>query len=229
VRTFVDQVLALHRALDAAGVGHGFGGAVALAFAVLEPRNTDDIDVNICVPVEEAAAVLACLPAEVDRSEADVAAVRSQGQVRLRWHDERTPVDLFFPQHAFHDEVAAEITTVPFAGTGIPIISATHLTVFKALFDRAKDWPDIQAMLQAGTVDVPRALAWVQTLLGADAPQLARLRELAVAAGRPGARRPTGRGPTDGIPGPDEPGAHEPGADEPGAEMARPPVRWPTG
>lgn len=168
VTTFVDQVLAVHRSLEQAGVPHGFGGAVALAFAVLEPRSTDDIDVNVCLPVSEVGRVLAALPDEVVHGPEDEEAVRRDGQVRLRWREQRTPVDLFFPQHAFHDEVAAETVAVPFAGTAIPVISATHLTVFKALFNRAKDWPDIAAMLQAGTVDVERALRWVEALLGAD-------------------------------------------------------------
>ena len=37
----------MHAALAEAGIGHGFGGAIALAYAVDEPRATVGIDLNI--------------------------------------------------------------------------------------------------------------------------------------------------------------------------------------
>jgi hypothetical protein len=145
---------------------------------VLDPRATDAVDVDISVPVSEASPVFRHLPAAVAWENADVEQVRQHGQVRLRWAPDRTPLDLFFPQHRFHDAVAAAVKGVPFAGITLPIISATHLTVFKCLFNRSRDWPDIEAMLVAGSVDVAEATAWVGELLGEDALQLARLRGL---------------------------------------------------
>jgi hypothetical protein len=68
----------------------------------------------------------------------------------------------------------------PFRHVTIPVITATDLTVFKTLFDRTKDWADIESMLQAGAVDVPEARRWVETILGDDhhgAIRLARLAE----------------------------------------------------
>ena len=45
---------------------------------------------------------------------------------------------------------------VEFEGTRIPILGADELALFKAMFDRTQDWADIEAMVAAGTVDVPR-------------------------------------------------------------------------
>jgi len=35
-----DQLLAVHDGLDAAGIPHAIGGAIALGYCVLEPRGT---------------------------------------------------------------------------------------------------------------------------------------------------------------------------------------------
>jgi hypothetical protein len=174
--TFAERILLLHRALDSAGVGHGFGGAVALAYYVEEPRATRDIDLNVSVPAEESARVMAALPAGIDVPETSTEVVTSDGQIRLWWDGPSgIPIDIFFPQHAFHEEVAREIHSVPFLGTEIPVIAATHLTVFKSLFNRPRDWPDIAAMVAAGTVDGAAALGWVQALVGAESAPYQRL------------------------------------------------------
>lgn len=130
------------------------------------------------------------------------ATIVADGQIRLWWDGrDGVPVDLFFPQHPFHDEVERATTLVPFENGTIPIISATHLTVFKCLYNRAGDWPDVAAMLEAGTVDTAVALDWVGTLLGEDSAPYLKLAELVVTA-RAG------------------------GLDAPGSEMERPRVDW---
>ncbi|HEX5268589.1 MAG TPA: hypothetical protein VFW24_17625 [Acidimicrobiales bacterium] len=178
--TFAERILILHEALDSARIGHGFGGAVALAYYVEEPRATRDVDVNVCVPTDESARVLAAMPTGVAVPDAAGEVVGRDGQIRLWWDGESgIPVDIFFPQHAFHGEVEQDIHPVPFLGTEIPVISATHLTVFKALFNRPRDWPDISAMLQAGSVDTEAALGWVERLLGPESAPYERLTVLA--------------------------------------------------
>jgi len=191
--TFAERILILDRALDEGGIGHGFGGAVALAYYVQEPRATRDIDINIASPTEEAEAVLALMPDGIEVSPDAGDVVRRDGQVRL-WWDGPTgiPVDLFFPQHEFHRQVERDTGPVPFLDRTIPIISATHLAVFKALFNRGRDWPDIEAMLAAGSVDAEAALGWVARLVGPDSGPFARLETL-VEATAPG--EGTGRPP----------------------------------
>jgi hypothetical protein len=174
--SLVDKIVAVDDALRAADVPHAFGGALALAFHVEEPRATRDIDVNVFAPSGRAREVFDAMPVGVDWSEDDVKAVERVGQVRVFWDD--NPVDLFFSTHAFHDQAEAEIVQVPFAETTIPVLGATELTVFKAFFNRTKDWADIEAMLDADTVDVHRAMGWLVDLLGPDDERLARLRDL---------------------------------------------------
>ncbi len=45
--SLVESIVALEAGLDAARIPHAFGGALALAFHIEEPRGTRDIDVNV--------------------------------------------------------------------------------------------------------------------------------------------------------------------------------------
>ena len=171
-----DKILAIDGALRDAHVPHAFGGALALAFHVEEPRGTRDIDVNVFCPPTSAAATFAALPAEVAWSDGDLRAVERDGQVRLFWDE--TPVDVFFSTAAFHDQAEAHARVVPFAGSTIPILGADELLVFKAFFDRRKDWADIEEIVRAGSADVHQAMGWLVDLLGAEDERVGRLRDL---------------------------------------------------
>jgi pimeloyl-ACP methyl ester carboxylesterase len=163
--SLVEQVAAIATALDDHSVSWAFGGAIALAYATREPRGTRDIDVNVFVPAESAAAVF--------RSAADIAAAHRDDQVRLYWED--TPVDVFFAADSFHGDVAQRCRVVPFAGTTIRVLCPEDLAVFKALFDRPKDWVDIATMADAGAVDVGLAASRLEQLIPGD-DRVARLR-----------------------------------------------------
>jgi hypothetical protein len=171
-----EMVLALEQSLSRAQIPHAFGGALALAYHIVEPRGTRDIDVNCFVPTTNARAVFEVLPDGVIWSGADVTEVERSGQVRIFWDD--TPVDMFFTNHPFHEHTALNVETVPFAGAMIPVLGADELAVFKAFFDRTKDWADIEAMVDAGTVDLHAVIGWIVDLLGVDDPRLERLRRL---------------------------------------------------
>lgn len=172
----LEKVLTLHAALAAEDIGHAFGGALALALHVQQPRGTVDIDVNIHRPTDRATEVLAALPEGVARAAADLAAIERDGQVRLWWG--RTPVDLFFPQHLLHRVVAGRTVRMPLGDGEVPVLSATDLTTFKALFNRTKDWADIEEMVAFGTPDIAESLAWLEEILGPEDPRLARLRSV---------------------------------------------------
>jgi hypothetical protein len=166
-----DKILAIDSAL--AAVPHAFGGALALAYHA-EPRATVDIDVNLFVPAEEADRVLTPL-AElgVDVTDAAPSAVRD-GQVRVMWG--HTPIDLFFSYDRFHDAVDRDAVEVPFADRTIRVLSAEHLAVCKVIFDRPKDWIDIDAMLAFGTLaDTAEVLRWVGRVVGDDDPRYDRI------------------------------------------------------
>ena len=150
-----DRLLAVHAALDTADIPHAIGGAIALAYCTAEPRATRDLDVNVFVEVSAATKVLDALPAGVQWSAADLAVIVRDGQVRLWWED--TPVDLFFDVSDFHVEVPLTVRQVPFEGQHIPVLGCDELVVFKAMFNRTKDWADIEAMVETGSVDMVSA------------------------------------------------------------------------
>jgi hypothetical protein len=174
--TLAERVLLLDRAL--ATIPHAFGGALALAYYA-EPRATVDIDLNLFIPVERFEEVAAPLT-ELGASASDPAVaelVRRDGQARVMW--DATPLDLFFAYDAFHDAAARAIRTVPFADASIPILAAEHLIVCKAVFNRSKDWVDIDAMLAADVaVDVAEILRWVARVAGDTDPRYERLASL---------------------------------------------------
>ncbi len=190
---FTDRVKQIHAALEQHAVSHAFGGAIALIYAVEHPRLTYDIDLNIAVDTARVESVLKALPADLAWSEADKDAVVRDGQVRLHW-GENLPVDLFFPQHEFHRVVAARTRVVTFDREPLPVISPTDLTVFKSLFNRTKDWADIEAMLEAGSVDTADALSWVRVIVGEDHPSFESLSRTVERFDR------NGEGGTDGDP-----------------------------
>lgn len=173
----VEKVVALHDALDLAAIGHAFGGALALAYCTLDPRGTSDIDCNLFVASSRGRAALEALPAGVEIPAATDAVIVRDGQVRLWW--EGTPLDLFFDYHPIHEQAAAGTRLVPFAGTELPVLGCRELVVFKAFFDRTKDWADIEAVAAAGNLDATAVREQLVELLGEDDHRVARLDHLA--------------------------------------------------
>jgi hypothetical protein len=175
------KVIAIHEALNAAKVPHAIGGALALAYYA-EPRATIDVDINVFVPTERWPKVRDALSPLGVNVDADIAALDRDGQARLWW--DRNPVDLFFSYDPFHDEMQRAARRVPFADTTIPILSPEHLAVCKAMFDRPKDWLDIEQILVAtDPLDLPEIEAWLETMIGEDNPRMKRLREILVGLG----------------------------------------------
>ncbi len=172
-----EKVVAIHAALAEAKVPHAIGGALALAYYA-EPRATVDVDVNVFVTTEGWPQVREALsPLGID-SEVDLAALERDGQVRLWW--DRNPVDLFFSYDPFHDAMRGAARRVPFAETTIPILSPEHLTVCKAMFDRPKDWLDIeQIMVATSPYDLGEAETWLRAMVGEETQRFQRLREIA--------------------------------------------------
>ncbi|MBA3867320.1 MAG: hypothetical protein H0X42_13425 [Solirubrobacterales bacterium] len=172
------KVIAIHEALESARVPHAIGGALALAYYA-EPRATIDVDINVFVATERWPRVRDALePLGVDVA-LEVAALERDGQARLWW--DRNPVDLFFSYDPFHEEMRRAARRVPFAETTIPILSPEHLAVCKAMFDRPKDWLDIEQILVATeSFEVPEIEAWLEAMVGEADPRLARLREILV-------------------------------------------------
>ncbi len=176
------RIVAVHEMLDSMAVAHQFGGAVALAW-YRNPRATTDVDLNVTVSPEDAAPVLGALGhLGVTVTPADRALIERDGQARLDW--DGSYLDLFFATLELHREMAERARQVDFGPVRIPILSPEHLTVCKVVFDRPKDWLDIEEMIAWGTaIDARETLGWVREILGEDSEQYARLVALLERAG----------------------------------------------
>lgn len=172
-----EKVIVIHEALDEAKVPYALGGALALAYYA-DPRATIDIDINVFVPTEDWRRVIDALEAlGVDSSSLDPTALGRDGQCRLWWGD--NAVDLFFAYDPIHDDMRKHARQVPFAGVVVRILGPEHLAICKAMFDRRKDWLDIEQMLIAtDELDVPEIERWLERMVGDDDPRAQRLREL---------------------------------------------------
>ena len=175
----VEKLLAVHSALKARSLPHAFGGAIALAYCVQEPRGTRDLDVNIFVDAERAAEVLTALPEGVRVEEGDVEKVVRDGQTRLFW--DGVPVDVFLNNLPLHDEVANGVLWVDLQGSQVPVLDCVSLVIFKSFFARTKDWGDIEEVALATPEDVDTAVKTVAELVGEDDPTYQRLAEISAA------------------------------------------------
>ena len=175
-----EQVVSVAEALEADGIPYAIGGALALGYAA-EPRATFDIDVNIFVDVSRIGDVLRCLAERLD-FQFDMARARHEAerdfQVRIDWSG--TYIDLFFAFSEFHEGVARRAHVYPFPGKDLPVLSPEDLVCFKTMFNRPKDWVDIEKLLYFRDADfdreyVKRALS---EALGADDSAVIQLQEL---------------------------------------------------
>lgn len=178
----LERAVLVHRGLERAGVPHALGGALALGYHVRHARATSDIDLNVTADPAHPERLFRLLPADVPWDARDVDTVRSTGQVRLRWpHPDGVPpipLDLFFPQHAFHDGLSRRSELVAMLGSTVPILSATDLMVFKALFDRRKDWADIEELVRYGKADTAEATRWLSAIVGEDDRRIVTLAQI---------------------------------------------------
>jgi hypothetical protein len=173
----VEKLFTIHDSLTEAGLAHAFGGAIALAYCVEEPRGTRDLDVNIFIDASEAESVLASLPRGVRVRKKDIAKVKRDGQTRLDW--DGTPIDVFLNNIPLHDAVAAAVVWVRLEGRDIPVLDCASLAIFKAFFDRTRDWADLEAIAIATPEDIEDAAATIADLVGEDDPAVERLKALA--------------------------------------------------
>lgn len=172
-----EKIEAIDRQLEAHRIDHAFGGALALAYYA-EPRATDDIDVNVFLAPEDFGRLKDALkPLGIAASDDDARAAQRDGQVRLWW--ERNPIDIFLAYDQLHEEMRQHKRMVPFGEERIPILAPEHLLACKALFDRPKDWLDIeQILLTVEDLDASDALRWVERGVDDDDHRLTKLRGL---------------------------------------------------
>jgi hypothetical protein len=182
--SLAEKVLLLEEAFAARRIPHAFGGALALAYYAT-PRATVDIDVNVFKPVDRADEVLAMLrDLGADAlADGERALLLRDGQARVRWG--RTPIDLFFAYDPFHESCLERRRRMPFGGPGgagdtIHVLAAEDLLVFKTIFDRGKDWRDLEelAFSLGDALDGDYARAWLARILGEQDERYRRVDEL---------------------------------------------------
>lgn len=173
----VEKIVLLHGALTKADIPHAFGGALALAWCTRRARGTIDIDVNVLLSDSEYQRAVDALPDDVTITREDVKILKRDGQARFWWS--KTPVDVFLNSTDFHEHIIERIRWETFAGRQIPFLSCYDLAVFKAFFNRTKDWADLEEMFAAGTLDVARVQATLIGYLGAEDKRIAELGRLA--------------------------------------------------
>jgi len=179
--TIADKMLAIGAALEDGHLPYAFGGALALAFCTERARGTIDIDLNVFVTQDQARTVLEALPDGVVATDGDRRALDRDGQSRLWW--DRTPVDLFLDTTEFHVEASQRRRFHEFAGRRLPFLGCSDLAVFKAFFDRKKDWLDIEEMIAIGACNVDQTIGVLVRYLGDDDGRVAKLRHLATPQG----------------------------------------------
>lgn len=175
------KIVGLHDLLREANLAHAFGGALALAWCTERARATIDMDVNIFVPTSHATEVLAALPDEIKVSSVQQSALQTEGQVRLWWN--KTPVGIFLNTTDLHEPMVSRAKFERFYDRDIPFLCCNDLALFKAFFNRTKDWADIEEMLHAGTINATSLAATLSQHLGSDDERIRKL--LSIRPARP--------------------------------------------
>ncbi len=152
---------------------HAIGGAFALAYHA-EPRSTVDIDVNVFAPTDRWPEIdLALQPLGVDVA-IDMAALDREGEAQPQW--DRNPIHFFFSRDQLHEAMSRATRQVPFGESTLPIVSAEHILVRKVILDRAKDWPDIERILDMNhDLDLSEVETWLHRMVGANDPRIEKL------------------------------------------------------
>jgi hypothetical protein len=171
-----EKIVSIHARLEQAGIPHAFGGALALAYYA-EPRATDDVDINVFLEPAAFARVHGVLMPVGVQNDVDPAVVQRDGQCRLWWG--RTPLDLFFAYDEIHEAMRRDVRVLPFGEDRLPILGPEHLVVCKAVFDRPKDWLDIeQVLVCVESLDTNLICGWLDRIVGGDDPRRQRFQEL---------------------------------------------------
>lgn len=166
--------------LEAAGIPYAIGGAIVLFYQSV-PRTTVDVDINVFLPESEAERVLRVLVPLFDGFGDAKAAeeVLRTGQTRVFW--DPVFIDLFFMNMEFLESASARTIEVPFADVTIRTLSAEDLVICKAMFNRRKDWADIEQLLfvQGGRFDYDYTLQWLTGMVGYDDERVRELDKIA--------------------------------------------------
>ena len=91
-----------------------------------------------------------------------------------------TYVDLFLSNTDFHTAMFERLQHQPFGDRQIPVLSIEDLLICKVLYDRGKDWVDIEAVAatRQAELDYGYMVGWLSEFIDAVDPRHARLADL---------------------------------------------------
>jgi hypothetical protein len=172
--------------LEAEGIPHALGGAVALAAHGI-PRNTADVDMSVFVPegdherLFDALERAGCL---FDRTDA-LAQLTRINLFTVRCG--RVAVDLFVSFHAHHNESLGRRVKLRCPdGVERWFLSAEDLAIHKLALSRPKDVMDLELLFAArgDSIDIAYVRRWIEAIAGADDRRVGTLDDLVRRFGR---------------------------------------------
>lgn len=172
----VKKIASLNKTLAKSEIPYAFGGALALAWCTQRARGTIDIDVNIFIGQQNFEIALASLPKSISYTSKDKKLLAKNGQARLWW--DKTPIDIFLNNTPLHEEIKSRIQFEEFAGSTMPFLACQDIAIFKAFFNRTKDWADIEDMLAASTIDLKEVRRNLLDYLDKDDERIEKLNAL---------------------------------------------------
>lgn len=122
-----------------------------MAWCVGNPRATIGVAINVFIAEADAGLLRNALPPGVALSDPDIARLWDDGQVRAWWGD--TPGDIFLNSTPLHESAAARTRWERLGRFRLPFLSCLDTAIFKAFFNRTKDWSDLEEMRKAGRLD----------------------------------------------------------------------------
>jgi hypothetical protein len=136
-----------------------------------------DINVNIFLDPAEHERVIGALRALGVEGEVSTEQVVHDGHCRVAWG--ATPIDLFYAYHDLHQAMSQATRRAEFRGLSVPILAPEHLVTCKVIFNRPKDWLDIEQIL-VGALDADRheVSDCLDRIIGSDDPRAQRFAEL---------------------------------------------------
>lgn len=165
--------------LESAGAPYAIGGALAYGYWG-PPRGTVDVDIDVFPGTAGVEIMLDALERAGVTFDRHQARSRIHDRGDFQGHHRGMRVDVFVAFDEYHEAVLAHRARVEMLGRPAWILSAEDTVIFKVLFDRPKDWVDLERLvaLRAGTLDVPYLERWLSHWLGELDPCRLRLREL---------------------------------------------------
>lgn len=162
-------------ALEAGGVPHGIGGALALGVWGF-PRATNDVDLDVFVGPDALRPILELLQHAGCIVEIDAAldSARQRGDLKVLLEGMR--IDVFVSSMPFYDSVRSRVRPAPLEGRPAWFLSPEDLVVFKMLFFRTKDLLDVERMVAflGPELDRDYVRRWLIDLVGFDDERIRR-------------------------------------------------------